>query len=265
MFLRIFLSLLIGAAAAVAEGVDTVETVNGPRATGYLGLGDMPKAQYESPAVTDGELPASFDWRDVPGVLSPIRDQGSCGSCYSFAITASLESAEVVQLGKATQNLSEQHIVSCARDSFGCGGGFMTTAGFAVKTGLTDEASFPYTGRNSRCKAGLDIKSKAVSYKLLGSPRKKPTVEEIKSALINKGPLFVTVMAGGSGWSGATGDVTSCRKRGSTNHMINLVGYDDKGWIIRNSWGERWGDKGYAHIGYGCDLIALEAGYLTVE
>ena len=87
----------------------------------------------------------------------------------------------------------------------------------------------------------------------------------VKKALIDHGPLFITVMAGGSGWSGATDTVTSCRKRGGTNHMVQLVGYNKTHWIIKNSWGTNWGDQGYAKIKYGCDFVAEEAGYVTVK
>lgn len=247
-----------------AFAVETVNTVDGLKSTGYLGLGDRTKIKYERIA-QDPVLPESFDWRTVSGVLPPARDQGSCGSCWSFAVTGALEAAEVIQGGRPLLDLSEQHMVSCNAQAYGCSGGFMTSAQFAVKNGLTDEASFPYAARNLRCKAGLVAKAKAASFTLLGSPTKDPTVNEIKTALINKGPLFITVMAGGSGWSGSSDTVTSCRKRGGTNHMIILVGYDATGWIIRNSWGENWGDKGYAKIGYGCDLVAEEAGFITVN
>lgn len=257
LFIALFL-FFVPAAYAV-----TVDTVDGPKATGYLGTGDTSHIKYQS-GKTEINLPEAFDWRDVEGVFGPVRNQGSCGSCYSFAITGALESSEVVQTGRPLQDLSEQQIVSCS-DAYGCNGGFMSTAHFAVKPGLTDEASFPYTGRSSRCRTGLETKAKAVSYTLLGTPRRSPTVDEIKTALVNKGPLYITVMAGGSGWSGRTSKVTSCRKRGGTNHMVVLAGYDKDGWIIRNSWGSKWADGGYAHIGYGCDLVAEEAGFVTVE
>ena len=265
--MRIILLAAFIAGTAQARFVDVVQTVDGPKATGYFGLsedGDISGLPYEGASMRSlAELPESFDWRDVPGALSPIKSQGSCGSCYSFAITAALESAMAI-FGKVPDlNLSEQQIVSCS-DAYGCGGGFMTTASYVVDTGLTEEASFPYVARGVRCKSRLPIKAKAVSYKLLGERNKSPTRDEIKAALIEKGPLFITVMAGGSGWSGAGQDVTSCRRSGRLNHMIVISGFDKDGWIIRNSWGSNWGDKGYAHIGYGCDLVAQEAGYVTV-
>jgi len=240
------------------------ESVVGPRATGYLGIRDRNKLPYQKIRASR-YLPESFDWRNFAGVLNPVRDQKQCGDSWSFAITAALESSEVVQQNKTIQDLSEQHMTSCDKNSYGCNGGFMDSADFVVRNGLTDEPSFPYVARNARCKGDLEIKSKAKKYFLIGSPTKKPSIDEIKTALVGNGPLFITVMAGGRGWSGATHDVTSCRRRGVTNHMINLVGYDKTGWIIRNSWGEDWGDKGYAHIKYNCDLVAEEAGFIVSD
>lgn len=241
-----------------------VDTVDGPKVTGYLGLGDRSKITYQKPAVRDAEIPEAFDWRNIDGVLPPVKDQGNCGSCWAFAIIGALESAEVIQGGKSISNYSEQHMVSCDRYSYGCNGGFMSSADFIVRNGVTDEKSFPYGAANLRCKSGLEVKAKAASYALIGQPNKRPTQKEIKTALIQHGPLFVTVIAGGSGWSGATDSVTTCRTRGTTNHMVQIVGYDKTGWWIKNSWGEAWGQNGYAHIKYNCDKIAEEAGFVVV-
>lgn len=246
--------------SSAAFGQNLVDTVDGAKGTGYIGLGDMSKIEYLPITAQDSELPKTFNWGDIEGVVSEVKNQGSCGSCWAFAIVAALESAEVLQQGKQVRDLSEQHMVSCDRYSYGCNGGFMSSADFLVRTGVTDEPSFPYTARNSRCKSGLDIKSKVTKYLLI----EKPNVSKIKTALVNNGPLFVTVMAGGSGWNGSTDKVTSCRKRGTTNHMVLITGYDENGWIIKNSWGKRWGKGGFAHIGFGCDLIGQETGFLDI-
>ena len=243
----------------------TVDTVDGPKITGYLGLGDKDKLVYQKPAVKESEIPETFDWRDSEGVLPPVRDQGQCGSCWAFAIIGALESAEMVQAGKQVSDYSEQHMVSCDKYSYGCNGGFMSSADFLIRSGVTDETSFPYKARDLRCKSGLEIKAKATKYALIGEPGKKPAQKDIKAALIKNGPLFVTVMAGGSGWNGATENVTTCRTRGNTNHMVQIVGYDRTGYWIKNSWGKLWGKEGYAHIKYGCDKIADEAGFIVVE
>lgn len=266
----LILAAFILSASVYAAPTVMIDTVDGPRATGYNGIsltGSRAGLPYEKnkTQIETTDLPEAFDWREQ-GVLMPeVKDQGGCGSCWSFAITGALESAEAIFNGRTGLDLSEQHMVSCDEKSYGCSGGFMESADFVVRRGLVSEEKFPYTARDLRCKSGLKPTSKAVSYTLLGSQNKRPTVEEIKKALIDHGPLFITVMAGGSGWSGSTDAVTSCRKRGTTNHMIQLYGFNKTQWIIKNSWGKSWGDQGYAKMKFGCDLVAEEAGYISVK
>jgi C1A family cysteine protease len=247
---------------------DIIDTVDGPKATGYHGLApkdSTAELPYEGIIVNAATLPEAFDWREEGIDLPFVKNQGACGSCWAFAITGALESAEALFGEDEGLNLSEQHMVSCDDQSYGCNGGFMTSADFVVRSGLTDEASFPYKAKDLRCKTNIKVKAKAASYKLLGSRNKKPTTDEIKAALVEHGPLFVTVMAGGSGWDGSGDSVTSCRKRGSTNHMVQIVGYTKTQWIMKNSWGPKWGKDGHAFVGFGCDLIGQEAGFVSVK
>jgi C1A family cysteine protease len=255
-------NLFLFCSVVFAENSDFVDTPSGRRATGYIGTGDSLGLPYDDTATV--AYPDTFDWREQGFDLPDVKDQGSCGSCWSFAITSSLESAYAIFL-KKTIDLSEQHAVSCDARSFGCNGGFMDSANFFVRNGVTDESSFPYKARDVSCRSGLRVKARASSYTLLGGRGRKPTVDEIKSALVQHGPLFITVMAGGDGWVGLGPRVKSCRKRGTTNHMINLVGYTKTDWIIKNSWGKSWADGGYSRIGIGCDLVAEEAGFVSVE
>jgi C1A family cysteine protease len=99
----------------------------------------------------------------------------------------------------------------------------------------------------------------------LGSANRKPTVDEIKAAVIKYGIAFVTVAAGGNGWSGRTGEITGCRNTG-TNHIVNIIGWTKNGkWKMKNSWGKSWANQGYSLIKFGCDKIAEEAGIVIVE
>jgi C1A family cysteine protease len=258
-----FILVLLGFVSNIATAQTLVETVAGPRATGYLGIGSNPVYTDDSYVIED--LPEAFDWRDQPGIVTPVRNQGQCGSCVSFALAKSFEGAAAHQIGIVGMNTAEQEILSCRRgDAFGCNGAYMTAAGYVVSKGLAAEESFPYVARAVRCKQVESI-GKADSYKLLGARNRKPTKEEIKSALITYGPMFVTVRAGGSGWSGRTGKVTTCRRTSATNHAVTLIGYNKDGWIFRNSWGANWGAKGDSLIGYGCDGFADEAGYFVVK
>lgn len=268
MFFKILVTMLFvqsSVALSAVEMVEMVKTARGDRATGYLGLGDHSKLQYFNKELKGSTpLPETFDWR-TSGVVTPVKDQGNCGSCWSFGMTKALESALAIYTSRQGLNLSEQQMVSCVRgDAYGCSGGYMTAASYLVSKGLTSEDKMPYTASNGRCKA-VDVIAKAADYKLLGSANRKPSVDEIKTALIEFGPLFVTVKAGGSGWSGSTGKVTSCRRTSATNHIVTLIAYDKTGFIFRNSWGEDWGDHGDSWIGFGCDGFASEAGAVIID
>ena len=270
LFVLVCAFLSVPIFAGQTHEVQVFETSVGPRSTGYLGWkhpDDKKKATYSDDMHKGLEVqalpPESFDWR-AAGIVTPVRDQGSCGSCWAMGMVKALESVMAIHKSDMGKDLSEQEMVSCNKDAYGCDGGFMTSAGYLVSRGVASEKSFPYVARDVACKQE-PVEGKASKYVLLGSARRSPTVLEIKQALVEHGPLFITVIAGGSGWSGKKKEVTSCRKRGTTNHIVTLVGYDKKGWIIRNSWGTSWADKGDAHIKFGCDKIGDEAGYVTVN
>lgn len=256
-----FLALLCLFVSASAFA-DIIDTKHGPRGTGYLGHTlSAPALTYEAMEVR-ADLPESYDLRET-GKLPGIRNQGSCGSCWAFAITKSLEATEALKGGKVGFDLAEQELVSCNRTAYGCGGGFMESAQYVVDHGLALEADFPYRAADVRCKQG-PVASKAVSYKLIGSAGKAPTPAEIKTAIFERGVVFVTVAAG-NGWDGNGPELKYCRNRG-TNHMVNLVGWTkDNKWIMANSWSDTWGDKGYALVPFGCDRIGEEAGFVTIE
>lgn len=248
--------MLLSSAVSAQE---IVETVAGPKATGYLGLGKSPV--WSDEVFQTADLPKTFDWREVSDVVTPVRSQGNCGSCVSFGLAKSFEGALMVQTGRGPYNFAEQEILSCRKgDAFGCNGAYMTAAGYVSTKGLGSEEDFPYRARAVACKK-IDTVEKAESYKLLNRASK----EVIKAALIKYGPMFVTVQAGGRGWSGRTGKITSCKKTNGSNHVLTLIGYDEKGWILRNSWGTGWGDGGDSWIGYNCDGVAKQAGYFVVN
>lgn len=251
------------ALSATSIHAEQIQTKVGVKATGYLGWqseANRLKAPYQGTPVVESWLPVSYDWRGS-GYLPPIRDQGSCGSCWAFGITKSLEVANYIVAGQDMVDLSEQQQVSCNRKAYGCRGGFMESAQYVVDHAIASEQDFPYRASNVACKSNLSGVVKAKGYVLLGSPQAKPTVEAIKTAILRYGSVFVTVAAGGAGWSGS-GKITGCRNR-STNHIVNLVGWTaDDNWVMANSWGTSWGTKGYALIPFGCDKIADEAGYI---
>ena len=204
-----------------------------------------------------GVIPTSFDWRTY-GVVPAVRDQGACGSCWSFGTVGVMESAVKIGGGSLT-DLSEQFLISCNNDGWSCDGGLTAnkyhynTLGYNQTTvGAVLESAKPYTATNGSCTLISNHPYKLSDWTFItGSEWTVPTVDQIKSAIYTYGPVTAGVCAG-SGWNSYTGGVYSTNDDcgGSTNHQIILVGWDDSNqtWILRNSWGSSWGDDGYMHI-----------------
>lgn len=254
--------LLLSNVALAAEESTIQQVVKSDRGgfyhTGYLGHNRKTGNLHFQLKPSATELPASYDLRTL-GLVSKIKNQGGCGSCWSFAITKATESARL-KAGLTEQDLSEQQQVSCDRNAAGCGGGNMDNADYEVGTGLALESDYPYTASNSRCRSPLPtIASKLKSWAYVGGGNRKPTVDELKQAIYQYGTIFVTVAAGGSDWGGSRVHMTGCSNRG-TNHMVTLVGWNEQNeFIIGNSWGSDWGESGFAYAKQGCDNLANDS------
>lgn len=252
-------------AAEFKPQMQYVDTVAGKMPLGYLGWKSEAarlNAPYKAIEVNDSWIPKSFSWRN--SWISPgIRSQLSCGSCVFFAVTRATEMAVALQGFRDVPDLSEQQFLSCDTVGMGCSGSWLESAEYVVNKGLPLEKDFPYAAQNLRCKPNLPVAEKAISYHLLGTANKKPSVKEIQAAILRYGAVFLTVAAG-NGWSGNNYVISGCRNT-QVNHAITAIGYNEKGFIIANSWGTSWGDKGYALVPYGCDKIGSEAGFIVVE
>lgn len=243
----------------------------------------VPLAQPEAPvldapAVVEpmAALPASFDWR-AQGKVTPIRDQGSCGSCWAFGTVGAMESAMLVQGGTAA-DLSEQYLVSCNKIGYDCDGGWwahdyhVSTPGKNQSdSGAVLETTKPYTASNGTCSAAYNHPYKAISWGYVsGSLSVMPSVDQIKNAIYTYGGVVASVCSGNA-WGGYTGGVFSteerlqCKGNGQVNHAILLVGWNDANqtWILKNSWGSWWGDQGYMYIKYGTSKVGYGASYVT--
>jgi len=212
----------------------------------------------------------TFDWRSVNGSnwMTPVKNQGPCGSCWAFGTLGSMEA--VINIASRDPNkdvdLSEQFLVSCCKGNyplcgFGCGGGYPDAAYRYIKNnGIPDDACFPYVASDVSCSHCPDWQSRAwfiSSWNWVSSDR-----NSIKWALRTYGPLGVAMYApndflyygGGiyeSVWSSKEWDKEF--PFGSANHWVTLAGYDDAQgyWIVKNSWGEGWGEQGYGKIAFG--------------
>lgn len=258
--MRFVLHVLLCLFSLEALGAETVrsDVQAGKRYhTGFLGKRRDTGVLNFTPATLTG-YPTKLDLREL-GQVSKIKNQGSCGSCWSFAITKSLESARI-KAGLPEIDLGEQEQVSCDRNAYGCGGGFMDNADYIVKRGLPLESDYPYKGTTGRCKSPLPpVADKAVSWSYIGSSSKGPTVDELKAALNIYGVIYVTVAAGGTDWGGSRVHMSGCGSR-SINHMVTLVGYTEQDeFIIGNSWGQDWAEDGFAYSKQGCNMLAKGA------
>lgn len=219
-------------------------------------------APVKSSSLYSGDLPVRWDWREH-GQLTPIKNQGSCGSCWAFSAYATI--ADVYSLhGKGVQDLSEQHLVSCEPQSSGCGGGWYHYAFDLVKKdGSVQEKDFPYAGRDLKCPANLPHGLKIQGWKAICN--EVCSTEDIKRAIYTYGPVAVAVSVTGD-FQNYSGGIYNNGSGGTINHAVNLIGWDDSQkpghWIMRNSWGSGWGEAGYMRIAYGAKLIGYAASFV---
>jgi C1A family cysteine protease len=223
--------------------------------------------------------PASFDWRNVSGqnFMTPVKDQGGCGSCVSFGTTATVEGTWRVQRNDPglAANLSEASLFFCIGPATGasCGGGwYMTPAMDGYKnTGVPDEACFPYTDHQQACSQCADWQSRAT--KITGW-HTITTAADIKTWLSTKGPLATCFTVYNDFFSYTNGIYKHVSGGVAGGHCVCCVGYNDVGgyWICKNSWGVGWGQSGYFNIAYGeCGIDStmwavegiLETGWLN--
>jgi C1A family cysteine protease len=222
------------------------------------------KDSYFNNPKTGSPPPAHFDWREeIPKEAWPdIANQGNCGSCWAFGTTAVLNWAYAIKNHKKI-DLAEQEILSCSR-SGSCRGGFF--AHQYQLNGQSLEEEFPYTARDLRCKSNLKRETKIVRWGYVGDQKRNPAIEEIKSAIYTYGPVGVTVSANGAMQGYKGGKFKGCTKV-STNHIVHLVGWDDKEgvWYLGNSWGAKWGENGYMRIPFNCSRVGEITSFVEIK
>jgi len=201
----------------------------------------------------DGPLADSLNWCEK-GACTPVKNQRSCGSCWSFAGTASIESDIFVETGKLPI-LSPQEFVDCAPNPNHCGG----TGGCEGSTadllfnysvhsrGIALEKDYQYTGRDGSCR----ISTTKIAAKIKGFTVVKSNDADALMAAVNKQPIAVNVAA--SSWSFYSGGIVSFKKNALVlDHVVQLVGYGSENgkdyWLVRNSWGPNWGENGFIRL-----------------
>ena len=196
--------------------------------------------------------PTTLNWTER-GVVTSVKDQGSCGSCWAFGCAATAESVLLLN-GETNPDLSEQFLVSCTIDSSCAGTYYVEHVMRQALQGIPTEIQFPYEPFNPHpgiCEAeGVTVSDQELFY--------YGKAEEEIVELLQEGPMVVTISA--TGWSSYTGGVFRCQPSDQLNHVVQLVGYDAESWLLKNQWGTRWGEDGYIRLSrdpfYNCQLGA---------
>ncbi|MFV8752158.1 C1 family peptidase [Nannocystaceae bacterium ST9] len=206
----------------------------------------------------------AFAWQQY---LTPIRNQGGCGSCWVFAAVGTLEASNSIINGGST-DMAEQHALDCSKGG-SCAGGWYTPiyewlAG--GKDGLQLESVVPYESREQTCDDKGHTPHEVEAWGWVDAVDTQPSVDEIKAAMCKYGPVTAAVAATPA-FIAYGGGVFDEGSNTGINHAIMLVGWDDsKGaWLLRNSWGTNWGEGGYMWIEYGTNSVGSYAAWAMVQ
>lgn len=199
---------------------------------------------------TGKELPTEVDWRKK-GIVTNVKDQGQCGSCWSFATAEAVESAWAIA-GNPLVTLSEQQMMDCSRDygNEGCSGGFMDPAlDYVIDNGgLCAENSYPYKEADeTSCRACVPVAKISDCQDIPASNQLA-----LKEAVAQQ-PVIVAIQADRAVFRYYSKGVLDSASCGTTlDHAVVVVGYGEengkKYWLVRNSWGSDWGENGYVKI-----------------
>ncbi|KAJ4961028.1 hypothetical protein NE237_020938 [Protea cynaroides] len=214
--------------------------------------------------------PPSIDWREK-GAVTPIKNQGQCGSCWAFSTVVAVEGINQIKTSKLI-SLSEQQLVDCDRGdgNQGCDGGLMDYAFEYIKKvgGITTEENYSYTATNSTC-ALSKVNSPLVT---IDGHEDVPSSESSLLKAVANQPISVAIDASGHAFQFYSEGVLTGPCGTELDHGVAVVGYGttrdgSKYWIVKNSWGPEWGEGGYIRMqrdtsdkGGRCG-IALQASY----
>jgi cathepsin F len=217
-----------------------------------------------APAYTDEQLaaiPSTFDWREH-GAVTPVKNQGDCGSCWSFSTTGNVE-GQWFLAGNPLTSLSEQNLVDCDHTCMeydgektcdeGCDGGLQPNAYTYIigNGGIDTEESYPYEGVDGTCKfSASNVGAKISNYTMVSSNE-----TQMAAYLVEHGPLAIAADA--AEWQFYFGGVFDWPCGSNLDHGILIVGFGNQTsivgrhtpyWIVKNSWGPTWGEAGYLKI-----------------
>ena len=217
-----------------------------------------PFPREKLPKMKAGE---AIDWR-TKGAVTPVKNQGQCGSCWSFSTTGNIE-GQWALAGHTLTSLSEQELVSCDTTDSGCNGGLMDNAFNWIVNDhqgkIVTSASYPYVSGQGQVPSCESVTSKPVGAVISGHHDIPHNEDDMASYCFAHGPVSIGVDA--TSWQTYQGGIMSNCISKALDHGVLIVGFDDNNsppyWIIKNSWTATWGEQGYIRVAKGTDQCLL--------
>jgi len=242
----------------------------------YVSCGSMKhqpsKTIFDAPKDWNKTVASSIDWV-AKGAVTPVKNQGQCGSCWAFSTTGAIEGRSFISSGELI-SLSEQDLVDCSKQNSGCNGGLMDYAFAFVESneGLCTETDYPYVAYQQwRCR-----EDGCTKYDTISNYQDVSSNTAALEAACSEGPVAIAIEADQSAFQQYTSGVLTGYCGTSLDHGVLLVGYGTDGsddyWKVKNSWGSDWGESGYIRLCRNCDAnrgegqcgILLSASYPIV-
>jgi hypothetical protein len=259
-----------------------IVTQSGAHAKGFRkhagGKRDWKKAKDLGPRLS-AALPDTFDLRPK---LTEIENQGSCGACWAFSLTATNRDGHAID-GNDPGRLSQEWMIDNVKTAGGCSGGDFDAADILVTRGQPLWDKCAYAEGAGDCSSRLKPAASIVAWHMLGDETSGPSVRDIETEMQSSGkPVSIAIAAAAGEWEKYSGGIYNGCTAGALDHMVNIVGWDNEGatpdangnlppgvgvWILRNSWGTAWGEDGYMRTkmtdasGARCNGVAQEAAY----
>lgn len=191
--------------------------------------------------------PRQFSWDQC---VTPVKNQGSCGSCWAFSTVGAIEAMLAIQSGDPVKDLSEQQLIDCSPRNHGCNGGLMHLAldDLFEMGGISTTGDYPYTGQKKTCAIKKTTPLPGLSYQFV-----EPHSLDAMLCAVQQNPLCVAVAADSFEFMFYKEGVFDVKDKGlRLSHAVLLTGYDLDGelpyWRLKNSWSKDWGEEGYMRL-----------------